>query len=37
LTLIYRDKSVNALVFLLKYLHSSIIKLLGNQKMLMLV
>ena len=30
LTLMYRDESVNALVFLLKYLHPFIIKLLGN-------
>ena len=30
LTLIHRDKSTNTLVSLLKYLHPSIIKLLGN-------
>jgi hypothetical protein len=37
LTLIYRNKSANALVSLLKYLYPSTIKLLGNWKMLMLV
>jgi hypothetical protein len=37
LTLIYKDKSANALVSLLKCLHFSIIKLLGNWKMLILV
>jgi hypothetical protein len=30
LTLIYKDKSANALVFLLKYLYPFITKLLGN-------
>jgi hypothetical protein len=36
LTLIYRDKSANALVSLLKYLYPSTTKLLGNWKMLIL-
>ena len=30
LTLIYRDKSINTLISLLKYLHPSTMKLLGN-------
>jgi hypothetical protein len=30
LTLIYRDKFTNTLIFLLKYLHPFTIKLLGN-------
>jgi len=36
LTLIYRDESANALVSPLRYLYPFIIKLLGNQKTLML-
>jgi hypothetical protein len=30
LTLMYRDKSANTLIYLLRYLHPSTIKLLGN-------
>jgi hypothetical protein len=37
LTLMYRDESANALISLLKYLHPSTIKLLGNWKTLILV
>jgi len=37
LTLIYRDKSANALASLLRYLYPFIIKLLGNRKTLILV
>ena len=37
LALIYKDKSATTLAFLLKYLYSFIIKLLGNWKMLILV